>query len=492
MRCLLALTFASMLFAGGALAIVDGDLYHELAYFREVLATGGFPERDPFSFTSTIVPLIHHEWGFGAIAFGAAIGSGFGAPGILLLKWTLALLLALLALREARARGGDLPALASCAIPAVILTWGALATVRAHLFTLVMLAILLAFLRRDRGGDRRWMFAFLLLQVIWQNVHGGFVAGLALIGVEALERALRRERFAHLLALLAAAALVVAVNPWGFGYHAYLFRALRMDRPLILEWASLFSDPSIALPIYSLAVGLVILVAIRRGLAPLVGIGIVAFTAYQAARHQRFLPLFALAFFVHAPGWIATSTLGDALRAFFTRRRFAIQYFAAILATAMIAQAISRRGFDVQVPSVPAPPSEHRYPVGPVRHLAACGFEGNLLTAFGDGSYVTWHLHPAVKVSLDSRYEVAYRDDLIDEHDDFLAARPGYADYPAALGADLVLVPRSTPLALALAREGGTRFSLRYRDGSYELWQPLPATLPFLDRGDTPIHGEFP
>ncbi len=48
------------------------------------------------------------------------------------------------------------------------------------------------------------------------------------------------------------------------------------------------------------------------------------------------------------------------------------------------------------------------YPLEATRYLREHHFQGNLLTPFHAGSFMSWEMYPAVKVSLDGRYEVAY------------------------------------------------------------------------------------
>ena len=57
------------------------------------------------------------------------------------------------------------------------------------------------------------------------------------------------------------------------------------------------------------------------------------------------------------------------------------------------------------------------YPVTACNFINAKQLKGNLLTPFVAGGYVSWRSHPAIRVSLDGRYEVAYRDDVLPKHD---------------------------------------------------------------------------
>ena len=62
-----------------ALSFVDPDLWHEMATARRMWQTGQVPVVDPFAYTPTITPVVHHEWGLGMLAWG--LGSLGGDSG---------------------------------------------------------------------------------------------------------------------------------------------------------------------------------------------------------------------------------------------------------------------------------------------------------------------------------------------------------------------------------------------------------------------------
>jgi hypothetical protein len=74
------------------LTFVDPDLWHEMALFGEALEQGGIPLADSFAYTPTIYPVVHHEWGTGAILY--LVADRFGAPGIMVLKYLLTFVVA--------------------------------------------------------------------------------------------------------------------------------------------------------------------------------------------------------------------------------------------------------------------------------------------------------------------------------------------------------------------------------------------------------------
>lgn len=180
--------------AGGLLAaisrltIADLDMFHGMALFRETLAVGWVPRNDVFSYVSTVNPVVHHEWGTGAVLYWVTVTSGLGATGLMTLKYVLSAAIATGCLVYALRQGASEPVFAWLAPLGIGLGWVGFTTVRAQLFTLLFLVALLLFLEEDRRGRRWWIAAWLPMYVIWLNLHGGFVVGVGLVGLYIIER----------------------------------------------------------------------------------------------------------------------------------------------------------------------------------------------------------------------------------------------------------------------------------------------------------------
>jgi hypothetical protein len=82
-------TIATFLGAISRLNFVDLDMFHEMALFREILNTYSFPKGDVFSYIPTLNPVVHHEWGFGALLYLTTVATGLGSTGLLLFKYLL-------------------------------------------------------------------------------------------------------------------------------------------------------------------------------------------------------------------------------------------------------------------------------------------------------------------------------------------------------------------------------------------------------------------
>jgi hypothetical protein len=111
------------------------------------------------------------------------------------------------------------------------------------------------------------------------------------------------------------------------------------------------------------------------------------------------------------------------------------------------------------------------------------------MVPFAQGAYVSWKLFPAVKVSVDGRYEVAYSNELVDRMFRFYAAEPGWEETLKAYPTDLVLVSRRAPLARVIQESGWRK---AYEDREFELYARPGLNLPFSDRTSQSFTGVFP
>ena len=116
------------------------------------------------------------------------------------------------------------------------------------------------------------------------------------------------------------------------------------------------------------------------------------------------------------------------------------------------------------------------YPVGAVQFLKSQDFQGNVLTPFASGAYVSWMCYPQIRVSIDGRYEVAYRDDVLPKHDLFYSAKPSWESVLSEFKADAILIQVSSP-AYPLLGTPGTRtetWKRIYQDQTFAIFARAP------------------
>lgn len=299
----------------------DGDLYLQLASGRFV-ATHGIVSVDPFRTIAHGDPWLNQQWLAELLAYELVrcIGvTGLTVAYAVLLAAPLALLLWL-----CRDKGaGMMAALAILYCPGLL----TIVHPRAAAFTVLAFSLLaviavVGWLRRVPSPPplRRslWaMLATLAVFALWANLHGGFVAGLLLIGLTCLGLALeRRIGFASVasplqIGLLAAtgslaAGLVLLATPLGTGLIAYL---ASFGNPGIsqasAEWRSAFQSP-LAIAYVSAGAAFAAWLWWRsprpRGLAPALIVAVFLALALLSLRNAIFVgPVLALAVALLAP-----------------------------------------------------------------------------------------------------------------------------------------------------------------------------------------------
>ena len=462
-----------------AAPVADLDNWHEMALIRESLAAGHLLKTDVFAYTPTLPEVVDHEWGAGALLYFTV--KAFGGWAIIPLKFLVLLGAAgsvVLCTRLRKTSFQEFTLLVPLVIPAFSL---GCATLRAQIYSFLFFAILLYLLELDSAGSRRWIGPWIAMVVLWTNLHGGVVMGVATLGFYWIERAVRGKPHFHILGVIAASAAAISFNPFGLAYYGHLWTTLRMARPEITEWYGIqvLSKEQQVLFWFTLAI-LPVLVWMR-GWRASQGALIVAAMAGGTILHARTIPFYAVAWAAYVPSLVAGTPLERIVRLPF-RNRIAATAVCVCLTMLFVEMGLLVGAYRLIVPN-------DRFPVGAVRYLKEIHFHGNVMTHFGHGGYVSWWLYPAVKVSMDGRYDVAFPPALVDESFHFYEARPDWRETLAKYPTDLVLVPVNTAVAALMP---GTGWNLVYKDGSFQLYARPGMQLPFRDASDGVFPVSFP
>ncbi len=403
--------------------VVDGDLWARLAVGAYVWKTGTVMHHDPFAFTRTLPHWIDHEWGAGMVFF--ALLRWFGPMSLTIFKILAALGALAMCLTTSRANGTNWASLLVLAVPCSLAVLpGYVPVLRSHVLTYGCFAATLWWLELMRGG-RRWpSVTIVALMLVWANAHGGFVAGLAVIGVYA---AWLRTRVA--LATLLAALAITCINPYGAGYWTFLVPAWLHPRADIVEWAPMplwGLDPYLGFRLLFLFVVVVIALGWKRRMW--VGLILLALTAAAGWLHRRHSPFFGLAALVYVGPYLNCPRLRiEAVAAAYTAIAVAVAW--SFLPEAALEPAVA----------------VSFYPVRAVDLLEASHAEGNLAVPFRWGSYASWRLAPRIKVSMDGRYEETYPDETFEENRAFFfKAGANWAELLRRYHVDFILLELRT------------------------------------------------
>ncbi|RYX99096.1 MAG: hypothetical protein EON84_01985 [Bradyrhizobiaceae bacterium] len=174
--------YALLLVVGSGL-LNDPDTYWQITLGQWMLEHHAVPRTDIYSFTMQGQPWISTQW-LAQVAYALAYNSAGWAGPVVLAAASASLAIALLA-RFLHARLALTPTLVILAATLALMAGHMLA--RPHLLAMPVMVAWVAGL--VDAMDRRTVPSFWLLplMVLWANLHGGFVLGLALIGPIALD-----------------------------------------------------------------------------------------------------------------------------------------------------------------------------------------------------------------------------------------------------------------------------------------------------------------
>ena len=440
----LAVASAVFIIAVG-LPSTDSDTYWQLAMGRWMLDHHAFLRQDIFSSTVAGAHFGVGEW-LGQISFAGSFAAA-GWAGVAVLRATLLAAAAFFVVRLAR-RGGtpwwiSLPLVVAALLVSKI-TW----TDRPQLFTLALFPALLGLLLSLPTGFSRRLLILPPLFLVWTNLHGGYLLGLAIVAIFAVEAVLTRGRRGVPLALTAIACVAVTfLNP----APLELAGAAREDFLNPPRFLTEFLPPDVVTPAGALFAAFVLLVigsALLRG-GSLLEAMLLAPLLYLAFTAQRQMLFFCFA---------ATAFLGARLSGL-VRSPPAFELpvpvrlpVATVLVIAALASALA----------APTRPDEHAYPAAALDTLRQDS--GILLNEYDWGGYLIFNL-PERPVFIDGRY-VPYLGGVLADYRALVGLRPGWRDLLDKYKVSELLLRPDRPLAVAL-REDGWRVRSSDADGRW-------------------------
>ncbi len=451
-----------------ATAIADLDLWGYLAFGRLFWESGHFPYQDVFSYVPTLNPWVYHEWLTGVLFY--PLYQKLGDPGLQTLRYVLGLGTMGLIYLTARARGATSLAIILLIFMTKDLLSMGYGAVRAQVFTYFFFALTLYLLetaRQTSSYRRLWLLVLILIP--WCNLHGGFLAGLGLMGFYAVGEAISRRPYRPYLKTLLISGLVTLLNPYGLDYWTYLIRAISMPRPEITEWASLFQAyrtgiiPNVEF-FYILAVIIFAFMLIWwtrwRDFTAILTLG---FTLYLGLKHSRHEIFFLLSLGAYVP-----VLLDDYLKVLWTKPLFTScnrlgwkipTLVAALFSVVFTYQFLSQSPFSLKIPPQPDPTNKQGiyYPVGALDFIQDRHLSGKLLTHFNWGEYLLWNLYPDCKVALDGRYETVYPHEVAEKYFEFILARADWQQFLDSYPPDMLLLINGSEICRLIHGDPGWR-----------------------------------
>lgn len=425
-------------------SLSDYDLWGYLSFGRVFWEEGFFPYQDFFSYTPKKPLWVYHEWLTGTVFFGLI--KYLGPASLQLLRYILAILTIYLIYSTARKRGGNLFYTAVILIPSIILISFGYVAVRAQIFTFFFFILTLYIIESSKKTENRSILRWLpIIQIVWCNFHGGFVAGLGLIFLYVLGEGLARKKIAFsYLKWGIVAALATLINPYGIEYWIYTINALSMPRPEITEWYSAFTALKSNVHVFpvSLFIGMSLitlmasLVRKKKDITELLVIAVMIFLGIAHIRHNV---LFGIVFGAYVPVYL--SEYAHEWNAKYHSSKL-MSFLSIALATLMISACIYSypKTKITFIPDFRLVVSSDYYPTKAIQWMKTNNIKGNILPHFEWGEYLIWSCYPDCRVAMDGRYETVYTDNVHKEYFDFLYGRDGWNIFLRKYPHDIVLL----------------------------------------------------
>jgi hypothetical protein len=405
----------------------DPDIWGHVKFGQDILQSGSIPERDSYSYLTGGAYWINHEW-LAEVIFAAVFALG-GSRGLILMKAGLTFLTLGLVYWHLLRRGLSALRGGIVLMFAVHLVSLGVRFVRPHSFTYLLFVVTLLLLDQADRGRLRWLWGIPIVFTLWVNLHGGFLAGLAIVIVWSFVHIAVSVYRTHKIcpSILAfggsviIAAIAILLNPYGRGLLHFLMQPATFIRPEIMEWqpTNIMSPYGVIYLVFlAMAMAGCLYSRRERRPGPIAVLCCMALVPLLAYRHG---PLFGLAIPL-----LAGEHIGDAWNRWSSnassvwqkRREACAQRCLAGLAIAAASVALYSSLPYMKCIRID-PVRGTSFPARAVAVLSNSGAEGNLAIDFNWGEYAIWHLSHRFKVSFDGRRETIYSDEVRKENLNF-------------------------------------------------------------------------
>lgn len=450
----------------------DPDLWHRLALGEYLWHMGHFPPGDYFSYLFDYKSIADHEWGSAVLFYGFYRWAGLDFFVAIKLA-TLVLTLSLTVWAGLYHRRPTLLIAAFYALILLALLPSFQSTVRCMTFSHVFFALWLYWFQCERHGRSIPTVLYVITMIMWANLHGGFLMGLAWLALVSVVEFIFQGSWRKWTFRFGVCALATLINPFGVQLWVSTVRALVTTRSGFHEWEPVSWWPDlVSYPGYKLLLpGLVLALGIqiyRRGWAAIdrpivVLIGFFIALSLTSARHTSFLAVVAGALapglFVEEPG--AEAGLHPLQR--LGRMALGTTLLLIPLYSALIV--LPGTGLNLEYPHISCPRDA-------VDYLKIQKIRGKLLVPFNYGSYALWELRGQMRVSMDGRYDLVYLPKTYRRVDDFfLGQGEGYPGLLTSPQPDAILVPIVDPVYAKL--QSDPAWDEAYHDDTDAVFLPL-------------------
>lgn len=469
--------------------LADSDVGWHIRNGEHILHTASIPHTDPFSSTMAGQPWFAWEWLYDVVI--GSIHLGLGLNGVV---WWTALIIAsslsFLFVVMMR-RGTNIPValvLTLLAVSASTIHFFARPHIISWFFVLIFVVVL------DRWdcnrSNARLSYLLPLLMLVWVNVHGGFLVGIAVFAcywigtlierfraADAFEN-VRKQSYARRVGLALIATIAATfVNPYGYRLHLHVARYL--NNRFLMDQIDEFRSPDfhgVAQKCFLVLILLTMFVLVQAGWKIRASGFLVLVLAISAGLYaSRNIPIAAILIaFEIGPA------LSESLRSVFPRRHLKFSrgtsgeferslnvhlWPALLILSTLILCVMGGRLGTKQV--VRAQFDPQRFPLKAVDWIAASGQTEPIFCPDYWGGYVIYRLWPHTKVVVDDRHDF-YGEHFLREYLKLVRVQPGWETVLDDWKVTRVLIPPDSSLAAVLP---GSGWRTVYRDETAVLFE---------------------
>lgn len=374
----------------------DYDLYARLIVGEHFFAKGWISYEDFLSYTPTHI-WFDHEWGASVIFY--AFFKIFGNFGLILIQAILMFFTVFFVIKTQQIQKHAYPPSLFFMIGFILLfNHQNPSIVRCHMFSFMFFSMLIYLLEKTRRFNSNMIWIMPIIFIFWNNIHGGVVSGLGMVFIYLIGELISRKPIRKYFSVLAVSIPLLVINPYGAEYLNFLLSANTMNREYICEWWAVFVQrhviyyyPMFIAGVFTL--GLVITNLLSHRKINLTKALALIVTTILGIMHVKLLALTLIT--------VAALYYNDIIKLINkTSFKFLNRITYILVTLAILYIPFAHPNTAKTLPS--------KFPVQEVEFLKINKIKGNILTAFGLGSYVSYKLYPDNLIFMDGRYEEVY------------------------------------------------------------------------------------
>lgn len=410
----------------------DYDFFARIIVGERFIEAGILPFKDFLSYTPTH-PWYDHEWGSGVVFY--YVLKYLKPIGLLFLQAFLMFGTTFFIIQTQKLQKIKYPQ-SLLFITTFLLIFAKInpAIIRCQMFSFFFFSLFLFLMEKYSHKPTNLIWLILPITILWNNLHGGVVAGLGLIFIYLICAFFTKKPWKNLFAVLTTSAIALIINPYGIKYLDFLFSATTKNREYINEWwnflhASHFLYYLPASAFIIALIGICIFNSIKKDNINYTKLIVIIVCALEGLLHVKLLSLGLIA--VSALCYEDVIQIAKKGKSFFKQveKKLYMTSFLLILLLPFLSPSIPRIDLN-------------KFPYYETEFLRVNEIKGNAIVPFGYGSYISYKLYPNIMIYMDGRYEEVYYDKEFLALRDFSWGENGWEEFLAKYDTEIIMVEK--------------------------------------------------